>query len=166
MIRKATHSDIDVILKLTKACTQFMIDKGIYQWNDNYPNKSAFENDIQRGELYLLEYENDIIGCVVISTFVDQEYKLVKWLTSNGDNVYIHRLAVHPDYQKQGYAQQLMTFAEDYAKANKFISVRLDTFSQNKGNQKFYEKRGYKRLETIHYPLQSEHDFYCYELVL
>ena len=166
MIRKAKHSDIDVILELTRACTQFMINRGIYQWNDIYPDKAAFINDIHRGELYVLEHNANIIGCVVISTFVDEEYKPVKWLTSNGNSIYIHRLAVHPSHQKQGYAQQLMTCAETYAKTHKYLSVRLDTFSQNKGNQRFYEQRNYKRLETIHYPLQSKHDFYCYELVL
>lgn len=165
MIRKATLKDIDSILKITQDCAQFLISKGIYQWNDIYPSREAFENDINRGELYLLEHQNTIIGCVVISTYVDEEYRPVKWLTPNTNNVYIHRLAVHPNYQKQGFAQQLMTFAEQYAKTNNYISVRLDTFSQNKGNQKFYEQRGYQRLEIIHYPKQSEHDFYCYEYV-
>jgi len=165
MIRKATLKDIDLILTITKDCAQFMINKGIYQWNDVYPDQDAFENDLKREELYVLEHKNVVIGCVVISTYVDEEYRLVKWLTSNDRNIYIHRLAVHPNYQKQGFAQQLMTFAESYAKTNNYLSVRLDTFSQNKGNQKFYEQRDYQRLETIHYPQQSEHDFYCYELV-
>ncbi len=165
MIRKATLKDIDSILILTKDCAQFMISKGIYQWNDVYPDQDAFENDLKREELYVLEHENVIIGCVVISIYVDEEYRPVKWLTPNNNNIYIHRLAVHPNYQKQGFAQQLMTFAEDYAKTNNHLSVRLDTFSQNKRNQNFYEQRGYQRLEIIKYPQQSEYDFYCYELV-
>ena len=73
---------------------------------------------------------------------------------------------MHPNYQGLGYAQQLMAFAETYAIENKFSSIRLDTFSQNKRNQKFYELRGYKRLGTIFFPKQSEDPFYCYELVL
>ena len=40
-----------------------------------------------------------------------------------------------------------MDFAEKYAKEKKFASVRLDTFSVNKRNLKFYESRGYQRLE-------------------
>ena len=59
-----------------------------------------------------------------------------------------------------------MNFAETYAKENNYNSVRLDTFSQNKRNQKFYEQRGYKRLGDIYFPKQSEHPFYCYELYL
>ena len=166
MIRKATQDDIDVILKLTNACAEFMISKSIFQWNEAYPSKVAFEKDINREELYVLDNNNTIIGCVVISTLIDEEYKLVNWLTPNRNNIYIHRLAVHPIFQKQGFAQQLMTFAEEFSKNRKYDSIRLDTFSKNKGNQQFYEQRGYQRLETIHYPLQSEDGFYCYELVL
>lgn len=166
MIRKGTHGDIDNILKVTKACAAYMITKNIFQWNEFYPNKNPFINDANRGELYVLEIENEIIGCVTVSTFMDEEYIPISWLTPNEKNIYIHRLAVHPDQQGKGFAQQLMQFAEDYAQKNNYQSVRLDTFSQNKRNQKFYELRGYKKLGDIYFPKQSEHPFHCYELVL
>ena len=97
---------------------------------------------------------------------MDDEYIPVHWLSPNSKNLYIHRLAVHPEYQSKGYAQQLMDYAEAFAKANTFISIRLDTFSQNTRNQNFYEKRGYQRLGNIYFPKQSKHPFYCYELLL
>jgi len=59
-----------------------------------------------------------------------------------------------------------MDFAETFARENMFDSIRLDTFSQNKRNQQFYERRGYQRLADIFFPNQSEHPFHCYELVL
>ena len=59
-----------------------------------------------------------------------------------------------------------MDFAENFAKEHNALSVRLDTFSQNKRNQKFYETRGYKRLGDIYFPKQSNHPFHCFELVL
>ena len=166
MIRKATTSDIDSILLVTKACAKDMITKGIYQWNEHYPNAEAFQKDINRNELYVLTNENDILGSIVISTFMDDEYKAIQWLTPSDKNMYIHRLAVHPDYQGRGFAQKLMDFAEKLALENGSRSIRLDTFSQNDRNQIFYERRGYKRLGSIYFPQQSEHPFYCYERVL
>jgi len=165
MIRHAKISEINHILKLAKACAAAMEAKGIYQWNAHYPSKAAFVNDIERNELYVLLLNNAIIGTVVISTFMDKEYKPIAWSTPNGNNIYIHRLAVAPQYQGQGYAQQLMDYAEAYARNHGFAAVRLDTFSQNKRNQQFYERRGYQRLGTIAYPKQSKHPFYCYEFV-
>jgi len=166
MIRHAKISEIPDIITICKACAAHMISNGIYQWNEHYPSATAFEQDIQRDELYVLEANKKVIGTIVVSTLIDDEYVPVKWLTPNANSVYIHRLSIDPDLQGKGYAQQLMDFAEDLAKQNGFVSVRLDTFSQNKRNQRFYEKRGYQRLEDIFYPKQSEHPFHCYELVL
>ena len=166
MIRKGFSADIDRILEITKACAKHMIGKGIYQWNDHYPNRPAFENDINRNELYVLEIDSKIIGCIVISTVIDDEYIPVKWLTPNKNNIYIHRLAIHPEHQGNRYAQQLMNFAEQFAIENNYTSIRLDTFSQNQRNQIFYELRGYKKLEDIYFPKQSEYPFHCYELIL
>jgi ribosomal protein S18 acetylase RimI-like enzyme len=59
-----------------------------------------------------------------------------------------------------------MDFAEQHAIENNYTSIRLDTFSKNKRNQLFYELRGYKKLEDIYFPKQSEFPFNCYELVL
>jgi len=165
MIRKATTKDIDSIITITKACARFMIDKNIFQWNEHYPNRTAFESDINRGELYVFQDKNTVVGCIVVSIVMDEEYFPIQWLTPNKNNIYIHRLAIHPNCQGLGYAQKLMEFAEDFAKQNNYSSIRLDTFSQNKRNQKFYELRGYKQLGDIYFPKQSDHPFYCYELV-
>ncbi|WCO01792.1 GNAT family N-acetyltransferase [Psychroserpens ponticola] len=166
MIRKATLNDIDNIIDITKACARFMIAKNIFQWNEHYPTHSAFENDVKRDELYVLDIENTIIGCIVISTLMDDEYIPIQWLTPNENNIYIHRLAIHPKHQGKGYAQDLMNFAEEFAQQNNYTSIRLDTFSQNEKNQKFYELRGYQKLGNIFFPKQSEYPFYCYELIL
>ena len=166
MIRKGKIEDIKSIMNLTKACAKAMIAKGIYQWNAHYPNSSAFKKDVERNELYVLETDSDISGTIVISTVMDEEYRPIEWLTKNDNNLYIHRLAIHPNLQGKGYAQQLMDFAENYAIENNYSSIRLDTFSQNKRNQKFYELRGYKRLGDIYFPKQSEYPFHCYELIL
>ena len=166
MIRKGTYSDIDSILKITKSCAKHMISKGILQWNEFYPSASAFNEDIKRDELFVLEENNEIVGCVVISTLMDKEYNPITWLTPNSNNCYIHRLSIHPNQQGKGMAQRLMDFAESFAIENNYTSIRLDTFSQNNRNQKFYELRGYKRLGNIYFPKQSEHPFFCYELIL
>jgi len=165
MIRRAKISEISEILTLTKACAVNMIKNGIFQWNEHYPSKKAFENDIERLELFVLEIEKKIIGSIVITPIMDEEYIPVHWLTTNENNIYIHRLAIHPKQQGKGYAQKMMDFAENHAKKHNFVSVRLDTFSQNKRNQKFYETRGYHRLSDIYFPKQSEHPFHCYEMV-
>ena len=166
MIRKGTIRDIDKILKITKACAFPLISKNIFQWNEFYPNRKPFEADVERNELYVLEIHNEVIGCITISTYMDEEYNPIKWLTPNYNNIYIHRLAIHPNHQGNGYARKLMDFAEDFAIRNNYNSIRLDTFSKNDRNKKFYELRGFIKTGEIYFPKQSEFPFYCYELVL
>ena len=163
MIQLAKKEEIPELLAITSACAKHMISQDIFQWNEQYPSKTAFENDVLRKELYVLTSEEKIIGCIVLTPKMDEEYLPIKWLTSNQNNLYIHRLAIHPTFQGKGFAQKLMNFAEEFAIKNNYNSIRLDTFSKNDRNQKFYELRAYKKLGNIYFPKQSEFPFYCYE---
>ena len=137
MIRKAQIEDIVPVMRITNACGRHLISQKIYQWNDQYPRQEIFETDIERAELYVLEKDNYLIGCMVITDIKDPEYDPVEWLSSDDNNIYIHRLAVHPDHQGNGHAQALMDFAEDQARVYSRKSIRLDTFSKNLRNQRF-----------------------------
>ena len=100
MIRKSLLQDLNDVKKITEACAKDMIDQGIFQWNEHYPSAEAFERDIQRGELYKLTQDEKIIGTIVLSNIKDEEYKDIKWTGDDGTQLYIHRLAVHPEYQR------------------------------------------------------------------
>ena len=166
MISKGELHELNALLKLTRACGKHMRDNGIDQWDENYPNLEIFKEDVKNKSLFVIEDNELVLGCICISLKIDDVYKDVKWLTPNSNNVYLHRLAIHPNFQGQGLALKLMEYAEDFTIKNGCVSIRLDTFSQNKRNQKFYELRGYKKLGDIYFPKQSEYPFHCYELVL
>lgn len=166
MIRKATATDLDSIKSLTEACATAMRENGIFQWNEYYPSREKLRQDIEREELFVLQEEEEILGIVVLTPEMDEEYVPIKWLAPGGNNLYIHRLATRPSVWGSGYGQKLMDFAENLAVSQGYQSVRLDTFSQNRRNQRFYERRGYKRLGNIYFPKQSDHPFYCYEKLL
>lgn len=166
MILKAKIEELQEIKSLTESCARAMIDKGIYQWNEHYPSLEKLRKDILKDELYVLKKHSQILGIIVITSEKDEEYNPINWLSKTENNLYIHRLATHPDHWGKGYARQLMDFAEERARKDNYESVRLDTFSMNKRNQKFYEARGYQRLGNIYFPKQSEHPFYCYELLI
>ena len=55
MIRPAKEMDIQKILHLTQACGAALRVKNIFQWNEHYPNKEAFFEDLKRHELFVLE---------------------------------------------------------------------------------------------------------------
>ena len=165
-IELAEISDLDRIMKIIEACANYLISKKIFQWSEKYPNREVFKDDIKKNELYVYKHKSEIIGCVVLCSTKDIEYKDIEWLTEGGKNLYIHRLAVDPKFQKKGVGKSLMDFSEEYAQENGFKSIRLDTFSQNKRNNKFYKSRQYIRLSDVFFPMQSEFPFHCYEKII
>jgi len=166
IICNAIISDLDKMYAITKSCGKHLIEKSIFQWNDYYPSKEVLQKDIELQQIWKLEVKNEMVGFIVLTEIEDKEYDSVEWLTKNERNLYIHRLAVDPVFQGKGYAQKLMDFGENFAVENRYASIRLDTFSQNKRNQYFYEQRNYVKLESIYFPNQSEFPFYCYEKVM
>lgn len=165
-IELAVISHLDKVKEIAECCASDMINRNIFQWNEKYPSKKIFKEDIESNSLYLAKINQEIVGCIMLTKNKDDVYKDIKWLSEDSINLYIHRLAVHPLFQKKGIGRKMMDFAEDYAKSNNYESVRLDTFSKNKRNNIFYENRGYIRLGNVYFPEQSRFPFYCFEKLI
>ena len=163
-IRNANIHDLNHVMKIIKECTKHMISNNIFQWNDKYPNMETFRQDIINGYLYvLMSSVKEIIGCVSITYEMDDFYRKIDWISPTAKNIYVHRLAVHPNHQGQGHAKKIMKFIENEGIKNMCESIRLDTFSMNKKNNALYNKIGYKKLGHIYFRDQSEMPFNCYE---
>ena len=165
-IELAVISNLDRVKEIAECCATDMINRNIFQWNEKYPSKKIFKEDIESNSLYLAKINQEIVGCIMLSENKDDVYKDIKWLSEDNINLYIHRLAVHPQFQKKGIGKKMMDFAEKYAKSNNYESVRLDTFSKNKRNNIFYENRGYIKLGNVYFPKQSRFPFHCYEKLI
>jgi N-acetylglutamate synthase-like GNAT family acetyltransferase len=141
-IELAKTTDLDGVMRIIKACAADLISKKIFQWSEKYPSSEVFKNDIDKNTLFVAKHKSKIIGCVALCSKKDIEYK------------------------KKGIGKSLMDFTEEYAKKNQFKTVRLDTFSQNKRNNKFYKSREYVKLGDVFFPMQSEYPFHCYEKII
>ncbi|OFZ53920.1 MAG: hypothetical protein A3D92_03595 [Bacteroidetes bacterium RIFCSPHIGHO2_02_FULL_44_7] len=167
MISRGEIGEIDEIIALTQACGRHMRENGIDQWDEQYPDRTSIERDLQTGTLFALRDTEKILGIVVLNEKQDEEYAEISWSTSEGDkNLIVHRLAVLPSFQGKGLARQLMDFAEDFGREQGYAAIRLDTYSQNPGNQRFYRARGYRDLGPVFLKYKKDHPYYCYELLL
>ena len=165
-IKRAIIENIDSIMDIVSKCTQHMISNGIFQWNDAYPSRETFLKDIEDENLYVLLKKDKIIGCVSFCNKMDEFYEKVEWLSDSKNNVYVHRLAITPIEQGNGYSKILMNYIEKECKTKHVNSIRLDTFSINEKNNKLYEGLGYKKLGQIYFRKQSDYPFNCYEKLL
>ena len=92
-----------------------------------------------------------------------QEYNSLSWSDNTGKPLAVHRLCVSTAFQGKGVAKKLMWFAEDYARENKYSSIRLDAFINNKISVGLYDSLGYQRTGILQF---RKGEFYCYEKVL
>lgn len=167
MISHGELREIDEIIALTKACGLHMRKNGIDQWDENYPDRASIENDLTTKTLFAYREGKEILGIVVLNQNQDEEYTEINWSTADSDrNIVVHRLAVHPNHQGKGIARKIMDFAEQFAKDMEYDAIRLDTFSQNPRNQKFYTNRGYTDLGPVYLKYKKDHPYYCYELLI
>ena len=167
MISKGLPHEIDAIIALTKRCGKHMRENGIDQWDENYPDYASIENDLKTDTLFAYREGETILGIVVLNETQDEEYGEIDWLTADhARHLVVHRLAVDPVHQGKGIARKIMDFAEDFARKQDYDSVRLDTFSQNPRNQRFYLNRGYTDLGAVYLKYKKEHPYFCYELLL
>ena len=159
--------EIDEIIALTKACGLHMRENGIDQWDENYPDRASIQKDLETKTLFAYRENDTILGIVVLNENQDEEYGEINWSTTDNDrNIVVHRLAVLPEHQGKGIARKIMDFAEEHARINAYDAIRLDTFSQNSRNQKFYTNRGYKDLGPVYLKYKKDHPYYCYERLI
>ena len=164
-IEKGVLKDLSSIMGLVKSVILDMENQSIFQWNEHYPTREVFENDILNDSLFLIRNEEGISGIIVIDENQSPEYAQVNWLSKGERVLVIHRLAVNPKYQSQGYAKKLMEYAEEYARKHSYRAIRLDAYTGNSKTLSFYERRDYKKTGEIYFPWR-ELPFNCYEKVL
>jgi ribosomal protein S18 acetylase RimI-like enzyme len=164
-IRLSSIKAAEKIFKIFKDCKKSMELENIFQWTDSYPNLEIIIKDIDNKELYELYKEDDLIGVICFNTRQEPEYLTIDWLDKNENFLVVHRLAINPSFQNQGFAKELMIFAEDYALNKGFTSIRLDAYSGNEKALRLYERLNYKKRGKINFP-ERDLPFYCYERIL
>jgi len=165
IIRKAKKEDLNAIMETYASCVKGMIELGIDQWDESYPNRKIIENDILEQNYYVGIINQEIISGVKIDQIQDPTYSDINWEDKKNNFIVVHRLCSKTKVWDKGIGKKMMKYAESIAKQINCNSIRLDTYINNPKAMKFYEKIGYKRLGSIN--LKPNKDiYYCYEKIL
>jgi GNAT superfamily N-acetyltransferase len=62
---------------------------------------------------------------------------------SSGDRAEIRRMRVHPDYQRRGFGQAILSALERRARELGYTTLHLDTTTVQKAAEHLYTKNGY-----------------------
>lgn len=164
MIRKAVIKDVKDIMEIIKQTILEMRTYNNTQWDENYPHEKDFLNDIEKGDLFVVEREGKLVGFVCINKVEPVEYGELNW-SLDEDAMVVHRMAVNPNYRRSGIGTELMKFADELASENNIRYLKTDTYSINTKMNAMFEKCGYNLIGEMSF-LAKEKPFYCYEKIL
>lgn len=141
---QAKESDLNTIFEMFQSAIMDMEEKGIFQWDELYPDRDILKEDIQKGQLYVGFMENEPVAAYVLNRECDGEYANGRWNYEGDSYIVIHRLCVNPKYQNHGIGTCTMKYIEECARKKGKESVRLDAFTENPIAKKLYEGLGYQ----------------------
>lgn len=163
-IKLATPENLDAIMEMYASCVKGMLNLGIDQWDEHYPNRKIIEQDLTDDCYYIGVLDNEIVTGMRVDNIQDPTYLDINWKDKSNNFMVVHRLGSKTKVWNKGIGKQMMAFAEKLAKESGCSSFRLDTYSHNTKAMDFYKKIGYQQLGYIH--LKPDKDiYYCFEKV-
>lgn len=125
-------------------------------------NLQIVEDDARAGSLFVMRQDAVCVASVCLNDVQPEEYRPLRWRCEGARVLVIHRLCVHPEWQRRGVAQHLMDFTENYAAEHGFACIRLDAYTGNPQALALYERRGYTRVGQTYFPRRTL-PFDCFE---
>lgn len=136
MIKLANMDDVNKVLKILNDAALDLHNKGINQWN--YPwDMNVVIDQIKSSYLYTVLVHGQVMGTFGIKN-IDH---LSDCQIEPGSN-YLFQIAIHPDYQGQGYGQAVTEWAYGYARKS-HKPLYLDCWAENEKLKSFYQNNGF-----------------------
>lgn len=163
-IRLAAAEDLPKITALYNAAKELLLNRGIDQWQDGYPNAASAASDICTGGSYVLEDNGEVIGTAFIGFGTEPTYEKIyegSWKQVCERYAFLHRVAVSTTYSGRGLAGQFFKEAEGLCRKKDVTVLRCDTHRQNLAMQKTLERCGFTYCGIIY--LEDGAERFAYE---
>lgn len=164
MLRRAVIQDLDKIMYVVDETKEDMQKNGSDQFDDSYPARKHFMEDIENGYLYIRSVGTDVAGIICINNNEITGTEHLNWSKITPCTAF-YRLIVNKLYRRHGIGKGLVRLAEDISKRHGLNYVKASTYELNTSMIGLFNKLDYKfvgkvSVETKKYP------FYCYEKLL
>lgn len=116
-----------------------------------YPVRATAEMAVQRGDLFVLEEDGDIVGTGIINKIQVDSYRYGSWKHQVPDDqvCVLHTLMISPRHSGRGYARCFLAFYENYAREHGCTELRIDTQEKNVAARTMYKKHGYTEIGIL-----------------
>ena len=154
-IKLSTLENIPEIMTIIKDAKELLASLKIDQWQNGYPNAAQVEQDILKGESYVvLSDENQVIATSMFTTNKEPTYQIIEegsWKVDESKTYGVmHLMAIKKEYRKQGLATLLFDEFHQQLKSKNIQSLKIDTHEENLGMQALIKKIGYQYCGIIY----------------
>lgn len=155
-VRLAEAADEPFVLALYAEARAFLAASGVDQWQDGYPDRQNFRQDLAAGKSYILELISAEKRTAAASFFLnfdpdpDYDKPAYRGLWSEAvPYAAIHRLAVAEKFRGRGLTRAVFLFAAQEAAARGVRQLRIDTHQDNLAMQRALAAAGFRRRGEI-----------------
>lgn len=140
-IEPATLADGPAILALRRSAEDWLVARGITQWQPGWLTLADIEPEIIAGEWHLLRDGAELIGALRL-LWSDERV----WRDENAFAVYVHGLMINRKYQGQDVGVRLLRWAEEQGRAAGAPELRLDCLEDNPPLRQYYARQGFREV--------------------
>lgn len=144
-IRQTEIADLDSVMAIFDYARTRMRESGnATQWVNGYPSREVALGDIRKGNSYVIDSENGIIGVFTFVVGDEPNYSVIEgcWPDNNPYGT-IHRIAAAPG--ARGIADLALGFCKRAG-----VNIRIDTHADNAPMLGWIAKRGFSYCGIIY----------------
>jgi len=153
IIRKAEKADVSAVSAIYDAIhTAEEAGQTTVGWvRGVYPTQATASAALERGDLFVLEDAERVLGTAIINQNQCDGYETAKWQypAKDSDVMVLHTLVIDPACAGRGYGRAFVGFYEDFARENGCKYLRMDTNERNARARAMYKKLGYREIGVI-----------------
>jgi ribosomal protein S18 acetylase RimI-like enzyme len=136
-IVNSTINDLETIFQFFDAAIAYQKENGFELWPRF--SRKMIEEEITQKRHWKIITENKI-ACVFSVMYNDP----VIWKEKDADPaVYLHRIAVNPEFKGKGMVKEIRKWATDHARENNKKYLRMDTWGNNENIRRYYTECGF-----------------------
>ena len=161
-IRLIEEHELNKVKSIYDNVVKEMNLRGLYNWNESYPNTEIIFKDISNKHLYGIETSGEIVAVATINDYAYDVYNDIAWQV-DGPFLSFHRIAVSPSHRGKGYGRKMIDFVEKMAKEKKCNSIRISAYHKNENAVNLYKNLGYVHVGEMRSMRDIVEPFLCLE---
>lgn len=158
-IRKATEEETTTVIALLKEVAAWLQNSDINQWGFLLEGgeDEEIKQAIKDSATYIACQDDEIISTFTLYSQQSEWDQHVWGEDENSEILYLHRLAVRPQFMKKGIGKEVLNWIDE----NLNKTIRLDCVAHNPKLCAYYEKNGFSLIGTTadgHCKFQKDHE--------